>query len=118
MAVWVVGEDRTEDVPVSALRLNDVVVVLGLPYLPMVSSFPAGVKESMITGESQRVDQTDGAEVLGGTVNGQGSLRVRVLQTGQDTALVGVVRLVSQAQTSPSRTQTGRPTCSPRRRRC
>lgn len=107
-AVRMVGEDRTEEVPVSDLRPDDIVLVrpgASIPADGVVVSGKSAVNESMITGESRLVDKSDGAEVLGGTVNGQGSLRVRVLKTGQGTALAGIMRLVSQAQTSRSRAQ-------------
>lgn len=108
MAVRVVEGDRTEEVAVSDLKADDVVLVrpgASIPADGIVISGKSSVNESMITGESALVDKSDSSEVLGGTVNGQGSLRVRVLQTGQDTALAGIMRLVSQAQSSRSRAQ-------------
>src|SRR5688500_14488488 len=59
----------------------------------------------MITGESRPVDKTDGDRVIAGTVNGTGSLRVEITKTGERTALAGIMRLVSDAQTSRSRAQ-------------
>ena len=63
------------------------------------------VNESMITGESRPVKKEPGAKVMAGTINGDGSLRVRVTATGDQTALAGIMRLVKEAQTSKSRTQ-------------
>ena len=63
------------------------------------------VNESMITGESRPVKKAPGDEVIAGTVNGAGSLRVAVTGTGEQTALAGIMRLVEQAQTSRSRAQ-------------
>ena len=63
------------------------------------------VNEAMITGESRPVKKEPGAEVIAGTINGDGSLRVRVTATGEQTALAGIMRLVEEAQTSKSRTQ-------------
>src|SRR5690606_109948 len=100
MAVRVIEGDRTEEVAVSELKADDIVLVrpgASIPADGIVISGKSSVNESMITGESALVDKTDASEVLGGTVNAQGSLRVRVLQTGQDTALAGIMRLVSQA---------------------
>ncbi|SDH17463.1 heavy metal translocating P-type ATPase [Pelagibacterium luteolum] len=108
MAVRVIEGDRTEEVAMSELKADDIVLVrpgASIPADGIVISGKSSVNESMITGESALVDKTDASEVLGGTVNGQGSLRVRVLQTGQDTALAGIMRLVSQAQSSRSRAQ-------------
>ncbi|WMT86523.1 heavy metal translocating P-type ATPase [Pelagibacterium sp. 26DY04] len=108
MAVRVIGDDQSEEVLVSDLRADDIVLVrpgAAIPADGVVVSGKSAVNESMITGESQLIDKADGAEVLGGTVNGQGSLRIRVLKTGQGTALAGIMRLVSQAQNSRSRAQ-------------
>ena len=59
----------------------------------------------MITGESIPVHKMDGAKVIAGTINGDGSLRVKVTATGNETALAGIMRLVEQAQQSKSKTQ-------------
>jgi Cu2+-exporting ATPase len=59
----------------------------------------------MITGESRPVVKTPGNKVIGGTANGDGSLRVEVTGTGDRTALAGIMRLVEQAQSSRSRAQ-------------
>jgi cation transport ATPase len=63
------------------------------------------LNESMITGESRPVDKGPGDPIIAGTVNGSGSLRVRVTRTGEDTALAGIMRLVAEAQTSRTRAQ-------------
>ena len=63
------------------------------------------VNEAMITGESKPVKKAAGAKVITGTVNGDGSLRVRVTATGEATALAGIMRLVNEAQQSKSATQ-------------
>ncbi|MBC7260217.1 MAG: heavy metal translocating P-type ATPase, partial [Chloroflexi bacterium] len=63
------------------------------------------VNEAMITGESRPVNKEPGAKVIAGTLNGDGSLRVRVTATGDQTALAGIMRLVEQAQQSKSHTQ-------------
>jgi P-type Cu2+ transporter len=63
------------------------------------------VNESMITGESRPVKKRPGDKVIAGTVNGAGSLRVRVTGVGEQTALAGIMRLVEQAQKSRSRAQ-------------
>lgn len=59
----------------------------------------------MVTGESLPVHKMAGTKVIAGTINGDGSLRVRVTATGSETALAGIMRLVEQAQQSKSRTQ-------------
>ncbi|MET0211594.1 MAG: heavy metal translocating P-type ATPase [Vicinamibacterales bacterium] len=103
----IVGE-RVEDVPISALKEGDLVLVrpgASVPVDGIVRSGKSDVNESMITGESVPVPKTEGAKVIAGTVNGSGSLRVEVTATGERTALANIMRLVEQAQTSRSRAQ-------------
>jgi P-type Cu2+ transporter len=106
-AVRLKGEE-TEEVPVSALREGDLILVrpgAGIPADGETLEGSSEVNESMITGESQPVRKKAGDKVIAGTVNGSGSLRVRVTGTGERTALAGIMRLVEQAQSSRSRAQ-------------
>jgi P-type Cu2+ transporter len=106
-AVRVVGE-RTEEVPVSELRDGDIVLVrpgANVPADGVVRQGESTVNESMITGESRPVNKAVGNNVIAGTVNGSGSLRIEVTGTGERTALAGIMRLVAQAQSSRSRAQ-------------
>jgi Cu2+-exporting ATPase len=106
-ALRVAGEG-TEEVPVDALHGGDVVLVrpgAAVPADGEVLSGESSVDESMLTGESRPVRKGEGEAVIAGTVNGEGSLRVRVTGTGERTALAGIMRLVEQAQTSRSRAQ-------------
>src|SRR5690606_25211171 len=76
-----VVDGTTEEVAVSELRVGDVVLVrpgASIPADGVVVEGASAVNESMITGESRPVDKREGAEVMGGTVNGASSLRVRV----------------------------------------
>jgi Cu2+-exporting ATPase len=103
-----VTEDGTEEVPVSALRDGDMVLVrpgASVPADGVVAEGRSAVNESMLTGESKPVDKKPGSEVVAGTVNGSGSLRVEVTGTGDQTALAGIMRLVEEAQSSRSRAQ-------------
>ena len=61
--------------------------------------------ESMLTGESVPVKKTTGTKVIGGSINGNGSLKISVQGTGKDTYLNKVITLVQQAQQSKSKTQ-------------
>jgi P-type Cu2+ transporter len=70
-----------------------------------VAEGSSDVNEAMITGESRPVKKETGAKVIAGTINGDGSLRIRVTATGDKTALAGIMRLVEQAQQSKSDTQ-------------
>ncbi|HWC06256.1 MAG TPA: heavy metal translocating P-type ATPase [Gemmatimonadota bacterium] len=103
----VVG-DRTEEVAIEALVDGDVVLVrpgAGIPADGIVRSGRSSVDEAMITGESRPVPKSEGDEVIAGTSNGEGSLRVEITKTGERTALAGIMRLVEEAQTSRSRAQ-------------
>ena len=98
----------TEKVPVSDLSEGDLVLVrpgASVPADGVVNEGDSDVNEAMITGESKPVSKEPGDEVIGGTVNGDGSLRVRIGATGDDTTLAGIMRLVEQAQSSKSKTQ-------------
>jgi len=100
--------DETETVPVSALRNGDLVLVRPGASIPADGEVVEGhsnVNESMITGESAPVHKMARMKVIAGTINGEGSLRVRVTATGNETALAGIMRLVEQAQQSKSKTQ-------------
>ena len=104
----VLADGRTQEVPVGDLRTGDVVLVRPGASLPADGEVIEGsseVSESMITGESRPVNKEPGARVIAGTINGDGSLRVRVTATGEATALAGIMRLVDQAQLSKSKTQ-------------
>ena len=108
VALRLTKDDRTDEVRVDELKVDDIVLVrpgAAIPADGVVISGRSAVNESMITGESRLVEKTDESEVIGGTVNGQGSLRVRIVRTGEGTALAGIMRLVSQAQSSRSRAQ-------------
>ncbi len=98
----------TEEVRVDELREGDIVLVrpgANVPADGVVEEGDSNVSEAMITGESRPVKKEPGDEVIGGTTNEDGSLRVRVTATGDDTALSGIMRLVEEAQKSRSRTQ-------------
>jgi P-type Cu2+ transporter len=107
MAVRVVG-DRLEEVLASELREGDIVLVrpgASVPADGVVQQGESAVNESMITGESRPVEKAIGHKVIAGTVNGSGSLRVKITGTGEHTILAGIMRLVAQAQSSRSRAQ-------------
>jgi Cu2+-exporting ATPase len=104
----VLADGDTEEVPVSELQQDDLVLVRPGGSVPADGEVEEGeseVNEAMITGESKPVLKEPGDEVIGGTINGDGSLRVRVTATGDETALAGIMRLVDEAQQSKSDTQ-------------
>lgn len=97
-----------EEVPIAALRPGDLVLVRPGAKVPtdgIVTEGRSSMDESMLTGESRPVDKAVGARVVGGAVNGEGALTVRIERTGGETYLAQVIRLVEQAQATRSRTQ-------------
>jgi Cu2+-exporting ATPase len=104
----ITDDGDTEEVPVSELSEGNLVLVrpgASVPADGIVEEGDSDVEESMITGESKPVSKEPGDEVIGGTINGDGSLRIRVGATGEETTLAGIMRLVEEAQQSKSKTQ-------------
>nr|WP_313821586.1 heavy metal translocating P-type ATPase [Citricoccus sp.] len=92
----------------SELRHGDVVIVRPGGRVPAdgtVVDGSASMDESMITGESVTVRRSEGDPVVAGTVATDSGIRVEVTAVGEDTALAGIQRLVTQAQSSSSRAQ-------------
>ena len=103
-----ITEEGEEEVPVSELQKGDLVLIRpgeSVPVDGIVRSGETALDEAMITGESRPVKKGEGDEVIAGTINGEGSLRVEVTGTGKDTKLSGIMRLVADAQESKSRAQ-------------
>ncbi len=97
-----------EDVPLDELTSGDKVVIRPGEKIPADGKVVDGetsVNEAMITGESKPVSKKEGAKVIGGSINGEGSLTIEVEKTGKDSYLSQVIELVRQAQESKSRTQ-------------
>ena len=100
--------DVTETVAPSQLRVGDVVLVRpggSVPADGEIVDGSADVDESMVTGESRPVRRGVGDHVIAGTVATDSGLRVTVSAVGDDTALAGIQRLVTEAQNSSSRAQ-------------
>ncbi len=104
-----IGPDGSiETVSTSDLRTNDLILVrpgASVPADGLVEEGESDVNEAMITGESMPVKKRPDDKAIAGTINGDGSLRIRVGATGDQTTLAGIMRLVEQAQQSKSRTQ-------------
>ena len=100
--------EETQSVPLSELRIGDIVLVRPGARVPAdgtVVEGAADLDESIITGESKPLPKVAGSKVIAGTVVGGGSLRVSIAAIGDETALSGIMRLVAAAQASGSRTQ-------------
>jgi len=101
-------DGSTKKVAISALKVGDMVLVRPGTQIPtdgQVTKGESDVNESMLTGESKPVKKTMQSQVIGGTINGSGSLTVKVTKVGSDTALAGIMKLVAEAQSSKSKTQ-------------
>lgn len=104
----VIRDGKTESIPLSELRENDVILVRPGTKIPADGKIVDGdsdVNESMMTGESKPVSKKEGDPVIAGTINGDGALKIQVSQIGEKTFLAGVMRLVAEAQASKSRLQ-------------
>ena len=103
-----VTDNGEEEVAVSELKEGDFVLVRPGENIPVDGILRKGksdVNEAMITGESVPVKKQEDDEVIAGTNNGEGSLRIEVTGTGANTKLSGIMRLVAEAQSSKSRAQ-------------
>ena len=98
----------TQKVAVSELEVGDKVLVRPGSSIPIDGEVIKGesdVNESMLTGESKLVKKKSQDSVIAGTINGSGSLTIKVTKIGDDTALAGIMKLVADAQKSKSKTQ-------------
>ena len=96
-------DDVERSVPVSALKVGDLVLVRPggrIPVDGVVREGASAVDESLLTGESMPVDKTAGDEVVGATLNYQGRLVIEARRLGADSALAQIIRMVEQAQAS------------------
>ena len=103
-----VRDGEVEDVPVEFLRRGDMVLVRPGEQVPadgVVIEGTSHVNEAFLTGESRPVLKEPGSEVVAGSVNGEGALRVQVLRTGEQTTLSQIARLVQEAQAARSHYQ-------------
>lgn len=101
-------DGSTEDVPLKELKNNDRVVVKPGEKIPADGEVIEGstqVNESLLTGESKPVSKEEGDEVIGGAINKEGSITVKVTKTGDESFLSQVISLVEDAQQSKSKTQ-------------
>jgi Cu2+-exporting ATPase len=107
MAV-VVREGDPVEVPTSEVEVGDLLLVRPGAKVPVDATVEEGessLGESMITGESLPVSKRPGDELIGGTINAEGSLRARATKVGSDTALAQIVALVQAAQNSKAPAQ-------------
>lgn len=97
------SEGKTRKIPTELVEVGDAVLLVPGEKIPAdgeVISGSSSVDESMVTGEAIPVLKKLGDAVIGGTVNGLGTMNIKVTRAGQDTALAQIVKLVDDAQTS------------------
>jgi Cu2+-exporting ATPase len=96
-------DDQITQVETSKLKVGDLVLVRPGEKVPIdgvVIDGESSLNEAMITGESKPVVKKVGSNIIGGTVNIEGALRVQVTKTGEETAVAQIVKLVEQAISS------------------
>ena len=96
------------DVSVSTLKGGEHLLIKPGEKVPadgIIVRGESSLNESMLTGESKPIFKTVETEVIGGSINGEGSLTIRVDKTGDETFLSSVIKLVKEAQASKSKTQ-------------
>ncbi len=101
-------DGETVDIKVDQIEKGNRVLVWPGEKIPVDGKIADGeshVNESMVTGESKPVKKVQGNKVIGGTINGNGSLTVIVKQIGEDAYLSKVINMVRDAQSKKSKTQ-------------
>lgn len=101
-------DGRFVEVPVDQVVLGETIAAKSGMSIALDGEVVAGasaVNQAPITGESVPVDKTPGDPVFAGTINGEGSLEIKVTQTAGDTTLARIVRLVEEAQERKAPTQ-------------
>ncbi|MEO3799770.1 heavy metal translocating P-type ATPase [Nonomuraea sp. B1E8] len=99
----VIRDGEQVEIPTAEVVVGDVLLVRPGSKIAVDGEVIEGeseVDESMVTGESLPAHKAPGSEVVGATINKNGTLRVRTTKVGADTALAQIVKLVQQAQNS------------------
>jgi len=101
-------KEKIMDVQTEALQKGELVLVKPGEKIPVdgiVTEGESSVNESMVTGESKPIVKKIGDKVIGGTINQDGSLTVKVTKTGTDTAISQIMELIKKAQSSKPNVQ-------------
>ena len=96
------------EVPTADLKVGDIVLVKPGEQVPidgLVVKGETSVNEAMVTGESKPVEKRGGSMVIGGTLNAEGAIQIRVAKTGEETAVAQIIKMVEQAMTSKPQVQ-------------
>ena len=101
-------DGETKDISAGELKKGDLILVKANEKIPADGTIEEGeshLDESMLTGESKPVKREKGDEVIGGSINGKQSLKIKISKTGKDSYLNQVINMVKEAQQSKSKTQ-------------
>jgi P-type Cu2+ transporter len=104
----VIREGQELELPTAEVQVDDLLLIRPGAKVPVDAEIVEGessVDESMVTGESLPVGKRPGDELIGATINKQGTLRARAIAVGSDTALAQIVKLVQEAQNSKAPAQ-------------
>lgn len=107
MAVVIRNGDPVE-IPTAAVKVGDLLLIRPGARIPVDAKVEEGeseVDESMVTGESLPVSKAPGSDLIGGSINKNGTLRACAIRVGADTALAQIVKLVQEAQNSKAPAQ-------------
>ncbi len=99
----VIRDGEEVKIPIDQVEVKDMIIVRPGEKIPVdgiVEKGSSSVDESMITGESIPIEKSEGAKVIGSTMNENGTLTVRAEKVGKDTALAGIIKIVEEAQGS------------------
>jgi Cu2+-exporting ATPase len=100
--------DEIIEIPTQEVQVGDILLVRPGEKVPIdgvIVSGESALDESMISGESKPISKSEGDEVIGGTINSMGSLRIRIDKTGEETALAQIIQLMQEVQESKPPTQ-------------
>ncbi|RYZ16220.1 MAG: heavy metal translocating P-type ATPase, partial [Sphingobacteriales bacterium] len=103
-----INNNEAVQVRIDELQKGDLILVRPGEKVPADGIIEEGTSyfnESMLTGESKPVQKSEGQNVIGGAINENGSLKIRVQNTGKDSYLNKVINLVQEAQKTKSNTQ-------------
>jgi Cu2+-exporting ATPase len=103
-----ISNDSVEDIPLENLLKDDIILIKPGEKVPadgMIQDGTSYLNESMLTGESKPIKKSVNDKVIGGSVNGNSTLKVKVEHTGKDSYLSKVIKMVEDAQKTKSKMQ-------------
>lgn len=94
-------DGEVDEVPTAQVKIGNILLIRPGDKVPIdgiVIEGKSRLDESMITGESKPVLREEGDEVIGGTINGLGAIKIRIEKTGEETALAQIIKLMEEVQ--------------------